>query len=110
MNEDALPADKHPLVDERSFALAEHFLPVDASDRDKWSLADTIQKAVEDWFDYQAMVGEAFTHFAEIRKKLCAMADETDAAIMLWGQRHPRVSASNAPTGECINYGGRRQP
>lgn len=39
-----------PLVDERSFDLAEHFLPKGTEDQ-KWSLADAIQRAVEDWFD-----------------------------------------------------------
>lgn len=104
-----LPAEKRPLVDERSFALAEHFLPMDASDRDKWSLADTIQKAVEGWFDYQAMVGEAQTRFAEILKELSVSADDVDFDIMRYGQKYRRVCSSNHPTGECIDYGGRRQ-
>ena len=42
---------------------------------------------------------------AEISRK----GDSADFAIMRWGQRNPRVCASNAPTGEHINYGGRRQ-
>lgn len=47
--------------------------------------------------------------FAEVRQELCFEADRTDHMIMLWAQRNPRVCASNAPTGECISYGGRRQ-
>lgn len=35
--------------------------------------------------------------------------DSADFAIMRFGQRNPRVCASNAPTGEPIHYGGRRQ-
>ncbi|MGA8026451.1 MAG: hypothetical protein WB992_04845 [Bryobacteraceae bacterium] len=41
---------QRPLVDERSFDLAEHFLP-DGSDDAKWSLAGMIQQAIEDWFE-----------------------------------------------------------
>lgn len=53
-------------VDTKSWDLAEHCLPIDASNADKQSLAADIQQAVEDWFDHQAMVGEAQTRFAEI--------------------------------------------
>lgn len=46
------PSDlvKRPLVDEACFELAEHFLPNGTPDQ-LWSLADDIQRAVEDWFD-----------------------------------------------------------
>jgi len=46
---------RRPMVDEKSFELAEHFLSDlegdEASEDQKWQLADCIQKAVEDWFD-----------------------------------------------------------
>ena len=48
--------------------------------------------------------------FVAARQELSLEADRTDHMIMLWAQRHPRVCASNAPTGEHINYGGRREP
>ena len=38
-----------PLVDPRSFDLAEYFLPMDASEQRKWELAEVIQTTVEDW-------------------------------------------------------------
>jgi len=41
---------ERPSVDEKSFELAEHFLPKGTEDQ-KWSLSDAIQRAVEDWFD-----------------------------------------------------------
>ena len=48
--------------------------------------------------------------FVTAREELSLTADRTDHMIMLWAQRNPRVCASNAPTGEHINYGGRREP
>jgi len=42
---------KRPLVDEKSFELAEHFLQDEPHDEDDvWDLAEVIQQAVEDWF------------------------------------------------------------
>lgn len=37
-------------------------------------------------------------------------SDETDHMIMTWAQRHPRVCASNHPTGEPLLFGGRAIP
>ena len=43
---------KRPLVDPKSFDLAEHFLQdVHHTEDDKWELAADIQRAVEGWFD-----------------------------------------------------------
>lgn len=46
---------QRPMVDERSFELAEHFLSElegdEASEDQKWELADCIQSAVEGWFE-----------------------------------------------------------
>ena len=48
------PKVKRPAVDEKSFELAEHFLSGlegdEASEDQKWQLAEVIQTAVEDWF------------------------------------------------------------
>lgn len=104
-----VPTSDHPLVDTKSWDLAEHFLPADAPERDKWALADVIQRAVEDWFEYREILAEKQKRFTEIRTKLAIEADGTDADIMVWAQRHPRVCGSNMPTGEFIQYGGRRQ-
>lgn len=45
-------APKRPRVDVHSFELAEHFLndAGNATEDNKWSLAEVIQTAVEDWF------------------------------------------------------------
>jgi hypothetical protein len=48
-------ADQRPLVDERSFELAEYFLSGlegdEPSEDQKWELAKVIQDAVEGWFE-----------------------------------------------------------
>lgn len=42
---------ERPLVDEKSFELAEHFLQDERhTEDDKWTLAEAIQQAVEGWF------------------------------------------------------------
>jgi hypothetical protein len=41
-----------PLVDPKSFELAEYFLPDDASEQRKWDLAELIQTTVETWMVY----------------------------------------------------------
>ena len=42
---------QRPLVDPKSFDLAEHFLQDEQHTEDqKWDLADVIQQAVEGWF------------------------------------------------------------
>jgi hypothetical protein len=41
-----------PLVDPKSFELAEYFLPDDASEQRKWDLAEIIQTTVETWMVY----------------------------------------------------------
>jgi hypothetical protein len=50
MGNETRTSEPHPLVDPESWNLAEHFLPKGTQDQ-KWSLADAIQRAVEDWFD-----------------------------------------------------------
>jgi len=42
---------KWPLVDPKSFDLAEYFLPDDASEQRKWDLAEFIQCGIEDWLN-----------------------------------------------------------
>lgn len=99
-----------PLVDERSFELAAHFLQDEShTEEDKWSLADDIQKAVESWFEERERLAEARKCFDEALARHSIDSDVWDYMIMRWGQQHPRVCASNHPTGESINYGGRRQ-
>lgn len=105
---EALTKHQRPLVDEKSFELAEHFLGEDTEDQ-KWELADVIQQAVEGWFQQREWLVEARKHFREARERLCTDADTWDFMIMRWGQQHPRICASNHPTGESINYGGRKQ-
>lgn len=56
-----------------------------------------------------ATAAEDRKRFIARRSALALDADRTDHMIMLWARRHPRVAASNAPTGEHINYGGRAQ-
>lgn len=98
-------------MDERSFALAEHFLQDHPHTEDqKWDLADQIQQCVEGWFEWQEHLAQARKKFKARLSEMVVECDATDGMIMLWGQRHPNVCASNAPTGECIEYGGRRQP
>lgn len=96
--------------DQKSLDLAEYFLSNEqATDADKRALAGEIQQAVEDWFAYRETLAEATEKFHERLHIVCGDADTTDFMIMRWGQRNPRVSGSNAPTGENIQYGGRRQ-
>ncbi|MGH8258813.1 MAG: hypothetical protein ACREUG_03885 [Steroidobacteraceae bacterium] len=97
------------LVDPESWGLAVHFLPSNASEREKQSLSEDIQQAVEDWFLAQKYLRESRKLFAETSARLYAEQDGADAGIMLWAQRHPRVCASNYPTGEPLIFGGRRQ-
>lgn len=50
------PERARPPVDEKSFALAEHFLQEDPhTEDDTWSLAEAIQGEVEDWFGYREL-------------------------------------------------------
>jgi len=42
-----------PLVDPKSFEVAEYFLPDDASEQRKWDLAAFIQDAVENWLIHE---------------------------------------------------------
>lgn len=64
---------------------------------------EALVKAKADIYARQASV--LILKHAEISRE----CDSADFAIMRWGQRNPRVCASNAPTGEPIHYGGRRQ-
>lgn len=51
------PARARPPVDEKSFALAEHFLQDHPrTEDDTWHLAEVIQGEVEDWFGYREFV------------------------------------------------------
>lgn len=105
-----LTTQKRPLVDPMSFELAEHFLQDHSHcDDHTWGLAAAIQTAVEEWFEYREMLKKSRLLFKDALAKLVVETDATDGMIMLWGQRNPRVCASNSPTGEHINYGGRRQ-
>jgi len=42
-----------PLVDPKSFEVAEYFLPDDADEQRKWELAAFIQAVVEDWLIHE---------------------------------------------------------
>ena len=48
--------ERRPLVDPKSFELAEHFLSGlegdEPTEDQKWELADVIQQAVEGWFEH----------------------------------------------------------
>lgn len=110
MTDRSVTKQQRPLVDPMSFELAEHFLQDHPHCDDiTWGLAAAIQTAVEDWFEYREMVTKSRSMFKDRLASLAVKADATDGMIMLWGQRNPRVCASNHPTGEHINYGGRRQ-
>ena len=98
-----------PLVDPKSWDLAEHFLPANATESDKQSLAADIQTAVENWFEHQEWLAQRRKHFAEVREKLSSEADATDFKIMWYAQCHPGICGSNAATGEALMFGGRRQ-
>lgn len=97
-------------VDQKSRDLAEYFLGDDRPEQTYRDLAQAIQDCVE---DFCTMLENADIKAQEVRARLGEIscdADTVDFTVMLWGQRNPRICASNSPTGEHINYGGRRQP
>lgn len=95
--------------DERSYGLAKYFLGDDRPEAIYRDLAQQIQDCVEDFCstleNAERLAQEARVRLTELARE----SDEKDAMIMLWAKRNPRVCASNAPTGEHINYGGRAQ-
>lgn len=97
-------------VDERSYDLAKYFLGDDRPEAIYRDLSQQIQDCVE---DFCTALESADLKAQEVRARLvelCADADTVDFMVMRYGQRNPRVSHSNHPTGEHIAYGGRRQP
>lgn len=96
-------------VDQRSRDLAEYFLGHDREERVYQELAQAIQDCVEDFCADLERRAEAHKDFRARLTEVSTQADTTDGEIMLWARRHPRVCSSNAPTGEHIIYGGRRQ-
>lgn len=96
-------------VDQRSYDLARYFLGEDRPEAIYRNLAQQIQDCVEDFCS--ALEG-AERKAQEVRARLVEIscdADVVDFMVMRYGQRNPRVSHSNHPTGEPIAYGGRRQ-
>lgn len=104
-----LPKHERYSVDQKSRDLAEYFLGDDREERIYRELAQAIQDCVEDFCstleNAERLAQEARVRLTELARE----SDETDAMIMLWAKRNPRVCASNSPTGEHINYGGRQK-